>query len=176
MKEQEKLMLKKNYEKMSNDELLNRLAEGKTQYTEVAYELLLEEAQKRNITDQLKKPKELKSIEKVDAGVAINKAQKIGNILIHTGTFILFFVFMGAVTAAAKSGNGILASIIDILIDFSMLGWIGLLLIKWGKKLSPSQKSYDTTFNLLLIIMTVGFLLFLSIALPNYWRLTRGVQ
>ena len=141
---EEKLMLKKNYEKMSDEELLDRLAEGKTQYTQIAYELLLEEAQKRGIANQLNKPKELKSIEKADTDVAINKAQKRGRILICIGIWILFGSLAQAVRGVEKSGQGILAAIINVLIDgligFILVGWIGLLLIKKGQRLLNDAK------------------------------------
>lgn len=141
---EEKLMLKKNYEKMSDEELLDRLAEGKTQYTQIAYELLLEEAQKRGIANQLNKPKELKSIEKADTDVAINKAQKRGRILICIGIWILFGSLAQAVRGVEKSGEGILAAIINVLIDgligFILVGWIGLLLIKKGQRLLNDAK------------------------------------
>jgi hypothetical protein len=66
MKEQERLMLKKNYEKMSNGDLLDRLAEGRGEYTEIAYELLLEEGKRRGIDEQINKPKELRDEETSD--------------------------------------------------------------------------------------------------------------
>ena len=136
---EEKLMLKKNYEKMSDEELLDRLAEGKTQYTQIAYELLLEEAQKRGIANQLNKPKELKSIEKADTDVAINKAQKRGRILICIGIWILFGSLAQAVRGVEKSGEGILAAIINVLIDGELRrfhpGWLDRIIInqKRGK-------------------------------------------
>lgn len=49
--EQEKQELKKRYEEMPDSELLERLSEGETEYTETAYALLLEEAKKRGIDD-----------------------------------------------------------------------------------------------------------------------------
>ena len=58
MKEQEKQTLKKKYEQMPDGELIERLAEGRDQYTEVAYELLSEEVKKRGIEDQINKPKD----------------------------------------------------------------------------------------------------------------------
>ncbi len=60
MNGQKNVQLKDNYLRMSDDEILDRVAEGKSKYTEDAYGLLLDEAKRRNIEDLINKPKELR--------------------------------------------------------------------------------------------------------------------
>lgn len=54
---QKNLELKEKYAKMSDEEIMAMLLEGKDEFVEGAYELLLREAQLRGLEDKLEEPK-----------------------------------------------------------------------------------------------------------------------
>ncbi len=63
--------LKAKYAKMSDEEVVAMLLEGKDEFVEGAYELLLREAKSRGLEDRLEEPQEPAALEAED----INKAE-----------------------------------------------------------------------------------------------------
>ena len=174
MNGQKNVQLKDNYLRMSDDEILDRVAEGKSKYTEDAYGLLLDEAKRRNIEDLINKPKELRPKAKMSEN-EVDKVQIKGKRYIGWGSLVLLY---GLIRAVLTEGFGVgsksfefqgIFSFIGMLVAFTVpLGLIALFLFWKGKKLLADKNAYRIVFNLLLTTSIIGVVLYIYVSLRNY--------